>query len=149
MPNFIWRPKPLLDDVNRELAAKFVQMGEVGVAEARRLVPVDTGQTRDSIGYTFNQGTKTLQLYADTRWAIFLEMGTSRQPARPFLRPALAKMAKVWGGGAVNLEMGLANAPSKYHAGYKAKTGSHVNVGRKGLFGKRQAKVNIGRGRFE
>ncbi len=142
---FRWAPQALVAAVHRQVDTRMRAMGNHGVQVARDLVPVDTGQTRDSIGFTFDQATQTLELYADTRWAIFLELGTSRMEARPFLRPALAAMAALWGGG--NLAMGLRNAPEKYASGYRASTGGHVALGRRGLFRKRRtATAHLGRG---
>jgi HK97 gp10 family phage protein len=147
MAGFVnWNPAGLFASVDAKIAAKMTQAGEAGVAEARRLVPVDTGQTKASIGFAWRQSDKTLQIYADTYWSVFLELGTSRMPARPFLRPGLAAAARVWGG---NLEMALPNAPSKYAAGYQKQTGSHVTVKRGVLgIGRRKAAVKIGMGRF-
>lgn len=147
--NFIWRGDSFRRSVIDEVATRLENAGRVGVQVARSLVPVDTGQTRDSIGYIFSRQTMQLQIYADTFWAVFLEFGTSRMPARPFLRPALNAAGKAFGGSGVNLELGLANAPTKYQAGYRAKHGLHVTVGRKDLFGKRKARLNIGKGKFQ
>lgn len=148
MASFVhWNPRPLEQEMDSKLAAKMVQMGEIGVAEARRLVPVDSGQLRDSIGYTYRQSDKTLQLYADKHYAQWIEFGTSRSPAQPFLRPAMSAMARVWGSGKINLELATHGTPAKYQSGMKSKVGSHVTVGRRGLFGKRQAKVSFGMGR--
>ncbi len=149
MAGFVhWNPRPLLQDVDSKIAAKMVQMGNIGIAEARRLVPVDTGQLRDSIGYTYRQSDKTLQLYADKFYSTFVEFGSSRSPAQPFLRPAMTAMARVWGGGAINLELGLSSTPKKYQTGYRRQHGGTIAV-RRGLLGTRHARVKYGRGRYE
>lgn len=73
---------------------------------ARALVPVDTGITRDSIDVQPDHANKQYKVGVfaspphvrkgrDSRTAylpnlaIWLEFGTTRKPARPFLRPAL------------------------------------------------------------
>lgn len=71
-------------------------LGEGMVEDARSFVPVDTGQLRDSIGYTYNVKTKRLNLYADKYYALFVEYGTSRMKAQPFLRPALQNAGFYW-----------------------------------------------------
>jgi HK97 gp10 family phage protein len=120
------------------------QMGAAAVAEAKRLVPVDTGQTRDSISYIYRQADKTLQVYADTRWAIYVEYGTVSTPARPFLRPALLSLK----GFRMNAEIGFANAsPSSGTPGEgKASAGNaKVNAGlNRGIV--RRTKVRVGKG---
>lgn len=100
--------------LDAQLDKRFVAAGNAGVAEAKRLVPKDTHQTEHSIGFTYDRNKKLLQLHADTSWAVFLEAGTRFMPARPFLRPGLAKAAKVFGGGDLTLETQLLNTASKY-----------------------------------
>jgi hypothetical protein len=99
------------------------QMGAAAVAEARRLVHVDTGQTQRSIGFTYEQSTKTLTLHADTRWALFLEL------KYPFLRPALLSL-RGFKLGAANFAIAFqtesGQAPSQ---GHLARAGRRVNRG--------------------
>ena len=71
-------------------------LGNGMVEDARSYVPVDTGQLRDSIGYTYNTKTKRLNLYADMPYALFVEYGTSLTAAQPFLRPALQNAGFYW-----------------------------------------------------
>ena len=65
-------------------------------AEARRRVPVDTGQTRDSIVVRPRVEQKRYEVEAGSarhgraaNVAIWLEYGTVKMSARPFMRPAL------------------------------------------------------------
>jgi HK97 gp10 family phage protein len=66
-------------------AAKFV------TKKAKQLVPVDTGRLRASIDYELNKvrsGYKA-RIYGNTEYAIFVELGTYKMDAQPYLRPAL------------------------------------------------------------
>lgn len=58
---------------------------------AKRAAPVDTGRLRSSI--TNELGAEGSDLVArigtDVEYAAFVELGTSRAPAQPYLRPAL------------------------------------------------------------
>lgn len=110
MSHLIWRGEAFRKSVHDEIAARLAKAGAIGVQVARQRVPVATGRTRASIGYTFDRSTMTIQIFATSRWAVFIEMGTSRMPARPFLRPALAAVGRAFGGG-ISTEMGLPNAP--------------------------------------
>jgi hypothetical protein len=92
------------------------------VIVARDLVPKDTWQTHDSIGYTYDQKSKTLTLHADTPWALFLELGTYKMAARPFLRPALLRAGSVWGR-LGNVDMAFAGHDTSRGMGPKASTG--------------------------
>lgn len=59
-------------------------------AGAKNRVPVDTGATKNSIS-TSTQGNRDYargEVGPSTKYAGFLERGTSRQRAQPFLRPA-------------------------------------------------------------
>lgn len=63
--------------------------------DAIRRCPVDTGRLRASI--THAMGTDPTGLFADVltdvEYAPYVEFGTSRAPAQPFLRPALDVLA--------------------------------------------------------
>jgi HK97 gp10 family phage protein len=58
---------------------------------AKRLCPVDTGRLRSSITHAVEQDEQGLvgRIGTDVDYAPFVELGTSRAPAQPFLRPAL------------------------------------------------------------
>lgn len=79
--------------VARDLAgrASNVQGMAVQNASGRPGPMVRTGRLRGSI--TWRLGTDALGLYADigtnVEYAVYVEMGTSRAPAYPFLGPAL------------------------------------------------------------
>lgn len=56
--------------------------------DAKLLAPVDTGYMRNSIQSTFEEGGLKGIVTANAEYSIFLEFGTSRQPAQPFLFPS-------------------------------------------------------------
>lgn len=68
--------------------------GAAVVAHARRLAPVRTGALRDSIGYEVRRAPRgpVLVVFAAVPYAIYVEFGTSRMGARPYLRPAIAQV---------------------------------------------------------
>lgn len=92
--------------IEENIDQRMIKAGKAAVAEATRLVPVRTGQLRDSIGFTYIQSEKTLQLHADEPYAIFVEYGTPQMRAQPYLRPALNAVGRIWGG---NTEIQLLN----------------------------------------
>lgn len=55
--------------------------------DAMRKCPVDTGRLRASIGIR-TEGDRII-LYADTEYDKFVEFGTVKMHAQPFIRPAL------------------------------------------------------------
>lgn len=60
-------------------------------AGAKRLCPVDTGRLRASISHEL--GRDPAGMYArigtDVEYSIYVEVGTSKMNAQPYLRPAL------------------------------------------------------------
>jgi hypothetical protein len=91
---FEWFGDRAREHLIRLAAQRMRGAGEHGLEVARRLVPVDTGFLKSSLGYTFRQDTATLTLYADAHYSSSVEYGTSRHAARPYLRPALHAAAE-------------------------------------------------------
>ena len=56
---------------------------------AKELVPVDTGTLERSIHQEDVQGQLAVTVGTDVPYAEHVEFGTSKMPARPYLRPAL------------------------------------------------------------
>lgn len=61
--------------------------------DAKLLAPVDTGNLRASIGHsdlrTVGQsGDMSVEIGPTANYGVFLELGTSRMPAQPFMGPA-------------------------------------------------------------
>ena len=69
------------DEVLAKIAAEVA-------ADAQRLAPVDTGLLRSSIDSELT-GPGHAKVHAHAPYAFWVEAGTSRMRARPFLRPAL------------------------------------------------------------
>lgn len=62
--------------------------GAESVAEyAREICPVDTGELRDSI--SVSQSESGAVVYAEAEHGIYVEFGTYKMAAQPFLVPAL------------------------------------------------------------
>nr|AUN37290.1 hypothetical protein [uncultured bacterium] len=57
---------------------------------AKQLAPVDTGALRDSIGAD-PVDSLTVRVGSDMPYAPYVEYGTSRSPAQPYLTPAFAQ----------------------------------------------------------
>lgn len=118
--------------LDSRITSMLSQMGAAAVAEARRLVPVETGQLRDSIGYVVRQSDRTLQIYADMPYAMAVEFGTARQHAQPYLRPALLSLKGFRLSGS-NIELGFqaksgASGPPAFPEGSTARSNAKVNA---------------------
>lgn len=55
---------------------------------AKALCPVDTGNLRNSISHATN-GSEYVDIGTNVHYAPYVELGTSRMSARPYLRPAV------------------------------------------------------------
>jgi len=85
-----------LSQVDRErlldTAAQGMQEGLETIAEeAKTICPRDTGALAESIGVRVSRMDMQLsgEVFAAAPYAVYVEMGTQAQPARPFLYPAL------------------------------------------------------------
>ncbi|MDV2883834.1 MULTISPECIES: HK97-gp10 family putative phage morphogenesis protein [Alkalihalophilus] len=63
-------------------------IGEFMESETKVRAPVDTGNLRDSVGYRVNEADKTVSYGTNTEYALWVEKGTSKKTAQPFITPA-------------------------------------------------------------
>jgi HK97 gp10 family phage protein len=102
-----WQPERAMMRMRDECTSRLDDFGRTFVAIARARVPIDTGQTHASIGYIIKTDVLHVTCYADTWWAVYVEYGTSRTRAQPFMRPAMAEAAPMLvgpGGGSASIK---------------------------------------------
>ena len=75
-----------LDGMSTAMGAALEEIGLVAEGYAKRLCPVDTGNLRNSITHTTDGSAAYIG--TNVEYAPYVEMGTSRTRAQPFLRPA-------------------------------------------------------------
>ena len=63
------------------------------LGEARKRAPVATGALRDNSEVTDGDGYKNIEFHQE--YAAFVELGTWKMAARPFLKPAVEAEAKL------------------------------------------------------
>lgn len=64
---------------------------EILAEEVRLRAPVDSGALRDGVRADLRPGSAFFGSVAiESHYAMFIEFGTDRMPARPFIRPAAA-----------------------------------------------------------
>jgi HK97 gp10 family phage protein len=65
--------------------------GRIVQAQAKQIVPVDTGALQESIVVESDTDSRGPVVYVGSHlpYAIYVELGTSRMAAQPYLRPAL------------------------------------------------------------
>ena len=90
--------KELPKNIQKNVMVGATRAGAVAIAEEAKLrVPVDTGDLKKSIGVTRRKGDVNIVRFSISPrkgkglggwYAHFVEFGTSKQPAQPFMRPA-------------------------------------------------------------
>ena len=65
---------------------------------AKKDTPVDTGRLRNSITYEVRDDEQAVYIGTNVEYAPYVELGTSRMAARPFLRPAATEHGEEYKG---------------------------------------------------
>lgn len=76
----------VLDALADQVEVGLEKIGLVAEGYAKRLCPVDTSRLRDSITHTTD--SKAAYIGTNVDYAVYVEMGTVRTPAQPYLKPA-------------------------------------------------------------
>lgn len=79
-----------LSELEKRSKDELDQMTIEAERNANRLVPVDTGQLRDSITIDLRENS----IVAEEDYAVFVEFGTINQSPQPFLGPAARQAFK-------------------------------------------------------
>lgn len=88
MTEFRWEPD--LHERIREVEAGLVEpIADAVLSDARRLVPVDTGDLQRSLHRELAPGGLSARIGSDIGYAAYVEHGTENMDAQPYLRPAL------------------------------------------------------------
>lgn len=77
----------VLSSIRADVADAVRKAAEAVAEEARRMCPVDTGALRNSI--TVSSDGSRAEVVAGKDYAVFVEFGTYKTAAQPFLVPAL------------------------------------------------------------
>lgn len=88
-----WEPAPALNDMHARADRFLTRAAQFGTQIARLHAPVRTGRLRSSIlplpVRTNQQGRRSGGIWAQAPYALWVEIGTRRMAAQPYLRPAL------------------------------------------------------------
>lgn len=88
-----WDSSKLRRKVKGDVAAGMQKACIIVRDEAVRICPVDTQRLRSSLTFEIEKKGKEIigRIGTNVEYSIFVEYGTSRMAAQPYLRPALAK----------------------------------------------------------
>lgn len=76
------------DGLDAAIERALEKVGLVAEGYAKRLCPVDTGRLRNSITHVIDAGEQAVYVGTNVEYAPYVELGTARQKAQPYLRPA-------------------------------------------------------------
>lgn len=80
---------PEIKDAARNAVERALEaVGLQAEGYAKMLCPVDTGNLRNSITHTTEPSDRSAYIGTNVEYAPYVEYGTSRTKAQPFLRPA-------------------------------------------------------------
>ena len=78
--------KRVLHEVDSQTEKILADIGELIVKSAKEIVPVDTGALKESITYEVDGNSVTVG--SPLNYSVYVELGTSKMGAQPYLRPA-------------------------------------------------------------
>ena len=77
-----------LHGIDSAITSALETIGLLAEGYAQQKCPVDTGNLRASITHEVDAGGKAVYVGTNVEYAPYVELGTSRQKAQPYLRPA-------------------------------------------------------------
>lgn len=84
--------KGLSDAMERALT----RIGLAAEGYAKKECPVDTGNLRNSITHEVDGHADTVYIGTNVEYAAYVELGTTRTKAKPYLRPAVTEHSAVY-----------------------------------------------------
>lgn len=80
-----------VDGIESAVGVALEKIGLLAENYAAKKCPVDTGNLRDSITHEVDTDGNAVYIGTNVKYAPCVELGTSRQKAQPFLRPAASE----------------------------------------------------------
>lgn len=87
------RAEELKAELSRAKKAALTAVGLQAGKNVRQITPVDTGRLRSSISHRL-QGDSAVAIGTNVEYATYVEMGTSKMKAKPYLRPGIENNAE-------------------------------------------------------
>jgi HK97 gp10 family phage protein len=81
----------VVDGIESAIDVALEKIGLLAEGYAIKKCPVDTGNLRGSITHEIDTSDNAVYIGTNVEYAPYVELGTSRQKAQPFLRPAASE----------------------------------------------------------
>ena len=88
--------KEVSEDIKAALLRGLEKCGLTAERFAKKLAPYDTGNLRNSITHTVDDGEPAAYIGTDVEYAPYVCLGTIHMNAQPFLKPAVAANANTY-----------------------------------------------------
>lgn len=82
-----------LEALPEQIEQALIAIGMTAETHAKEYCPVDTGRLRNSISHETDMTDQAAVIGSNVEYAAYVELGTSRQYAQPYLRPAVENHA--------------------------------------------------------
>lgn len=86
----------VLKQLDNALERALTRIGLSAEGYAKKECPVDTGNLRNSITHAVEMKEKAAYIGTNVEYAPYVELGTSRSKAQPFLKPAATEHSTVY-----------------------------------------------------
>lgn len=84
-----WNIEDITNSFRRRVADKLELVGEFVEGAAKLRCPIDTGNLRGSINHKVDKKELSVRIGTQVEYAPWIELGTNKMSAHPFLVPAL------------------------------------------------------------
>lgn len=81
----------VVDGIDSAIGVALEKIGLLAENYAVKKCPVDSGNLQGSITHEVDVDDNAVYVGTNVEYALYVELGTSRQKAQPFLRPAASK----------------------------------------------------------
>lgn len=81
--------KEIKQALKEQTEQALIAIGARAETHAKKYCPVDTGNLRNSISNAVATNEKAVYIGTNVEYAPYVELGTSRAKAQPYLRPAI------------------------------------------------------------
>lgn len=86
----------VLGELEKAMARALERIGLSAEGYAKKECPVDTGNLRNSITHAVEMDEKAAYIGTNVEYAPYVELGTRRSKAQPFLKPAATEHSTVY-----------------------------------------------------
>lgn len=86
----------VLNAMRGSIGRALTRIGLSAEGYAKKECPVDTGNLRNSITHEVVQSEKAVYIGTNVEYAAYVELGTTRTKAKPYLKPAATEHSTVY-----------------------------------------------------